>query len=187
MNLVERFISKESGQILDVGCGNVNVPGLQYCYWRLKAKYDVIGVDIRPGHYDNVLQASGTHLPFDSRSFKYVVSFDVIEHIRNFSAVIKEMLRVVKHRAIIIVPSTSRPLVRNALNWVRRMLGGAGSDLGELVLQGHYYEFFPHEILYFKGDAFKAFHLTLDYPIYGRNLLRRAGIIFAGLYIFDRL
>jgi SAM-dependent methyltransferase len=187
MNLVERFISRNSGQVLDVGCGNINVPGLQYCYWRLKANYDVIGVDTRPGLYEDVFQASGTHLPFTSRSFEYVVSFDVIEHIKDFAAVIKEMLRVAKHRVIIIVPSTSRPIVRKGINLVRRMLGGAGTDLGEFVLQGHYYEFFPHEILNFKGDAFKAYHFTLDYPIYGRNLLRRAGVIFAGLYIFDRL
>jgi SAM-dependent methyltransferase len=187
MNLAERFISRDSGRVLDVGCGNINVPGLQYCYWRLKEKYDVIGIDLRPGQYEDVLQASGTHLPFASRSFEYVVSFDVIEHIKDFAAVIKEMLRVTKHRVIIIVPSTSRPIVRKGINLVRRMLGGAGTDLGELVLQGHYYEFFPYEILHFKGAAFKATHFTLDFPIYGRTLLHRAGVIYAGLYVFDRV
>lgn len=169
-----------------MGCGNINAIGLQYCYQRLKRKYNVIGIDLDPGDYRDVLKASGIHLPFASHSFEYVVSFDVIEHIKDFGAIIKEMLRVTKRRTIIIVPTTSRRIVRKVVNLIRRMIGGAETKLGGILLQGHHYEFFPHEILHFQGTAFKAVYFTLDFPIYGRTLLHRAGLIYAGIYIFDR-
>ena len=143
MDIVEYFIPKKTGRVLDVGCGDISVGGLLYCDQRLRKKYEVFGIDLNPGKRENVLQASGMNIPFTDKSIEYVVSLDVIEHIQDFSFVVKDILRVTKRRAIIIVPSTSKPIVRKVINMVRRMLGGADSKLGQFLLQGHFYEFFP--------------------------------------------
>ncbi|MFX0185463.1 MAG: class I SAM-dependent methyltransferase, partial [Candidatus Hodarchaeota archaeon] len=143
MNIVERLLPRGSGRVLDVGCGDVNVKGLLYCHQRLKKNYNVLGIDINPGEREDVLKASALKIPFADQTIEYVVSFDVIEHIKEFSTVIKEMLRVSSRRVIIIAPTTSAPIVRKIINVLRRMIGGAGSKLGELFLQGHYYEFYP--------------------------------------------
>ena len=187
MDIVEKFIPIGSGRVLDVGCGDISIRGLLYCDQRLRKNYEVFGIDLNPGRRDNVLQASGMNIPFADTSLEYVVSLDVIEHIKDFSLVIKDILRVTKQRAIIIVPSTSKPIVRKIMNIIRRMLGGAGSRLGQFFLQGHYYEFFPHEIIHFKGKKFKTKFLKIDFPLIGASFLHRSGLIFAGIYIFDKI
>jgi len=187
MDIVEHLIPRESGSILDVGCGNISVGGHLYCDNRLRKNYDVFGIDLNPGIRQNVLQASGINIPFADRSIEYVVSFDVIEHVEDFSSIVKEILRVTKRRAIIVVPSTSKPIVRKFINIFRRMLGGAGSKLGQFLLQGHYYEFFPYEILFFKGNSFNARMLKIDFPLLGASFLHRSKLIYAGIYIFDRI
>ncbi len=187
MDIVECFIPKKIGRVLDVGCGDISVGGLLYCGQRLRKNYEVFGIDLNPGKRENVLQASGMNIPFADKSIEYVVSLDVIEHIQDFSFVVKDILRVTKRRAIIIVPSTSKPIVKKIINMVRRMLGGADSKLGQFLLQGHFYEFFPREILFFKGKSFKAKFLKIKYPILGASLLHRSGLIFAGIYIFNRI
>ena len=187
MDIVECFIPKNIGRVLDVGCGDISVGGLLYCDQRLRKNYEVFGIDLNPGKRENVLQASGMNIPFADKSIEYVVSLDVIEHIQDFSFVVKDILRVTKRRAIIIVPSTSKPIVKKIINMVRRMLGGADSKLGQFLLQGHFYEFFPREILFFKGKSFKAQFLKINYPILGASLLHRSGLIFAGIYIFSRI
>ncbi len=187
MNIVEHFIPRGTGSILDVGCGDIDVGGHIYCNNRLRKNYDVLGIDLNPGSRKNTLKASGLNIPFADKSIEYVVSFDVIEHIEDFSSIIKEILRVTKRRAIIVVPSTSKPIVRRFINVIRRMLGGAGGRLGQIFLQGHYYEFFPHEILYFKGKSFKTRFFKINFPLLGASLLHRAKLIYAGIYVFDRL
>ncbi|MHA2306700.1 MAG: class I SAM-dependent methyltransferase [Candidatus Hodarchaeales archaeon] len=187
MDIVEKFIPKRTGRVLDVGCGDFSVGGLLYCDQRLRKNYEVFGIDLNPGKRENVLQASGMNIPFADNSIEYVVSLDVIEHIQDFSSVIIDILRVTKRRAIIIVPSTSKPIVRKIINMVRRILGGADSNLGQFLLQGHFYEFFPREILSFKGRAFKTKFLKINYPLLGASLLHRSGLIFAGIYVFDRI
>lgn len=186
MNIIERLLPRGSGRVLDIGCGDVNVKGLLYCHQRLKKNYNVLGIDINPGEREDVIKASALKIPFADQTIEYVVSFDVIEHIKEFSAVITEMLRVSSRRVIIIAPTTSVPKVRKGINVLRRMIGGAGSKLGEFFLQGHYYEFFPQEILFFKGKSFKTAFYKINFPLLGNSFLHRSGMIYAGIYVFDR-
>jgi ubiquinone/menaquinone biosynthesis C-methylase UbiE len=186
MDIVERLLPRNSGRVLDVGCGDVNVKGLLYCHNRLQKKYDVLGIDLNPGERKNVLKASALQIPFADQSIEYVVSFDVIEHIKEFYLVIKEMLRVSSRRVIIIVPTTSAPIVRKVVNVVRRMMGGSESKLGKNLLQGHYYEFFPEDIFFFKGNAFSISFYRIDFPLLGKSFLHRSGLLYAGIYVFDR-
>ncbi|MFX0209016.1 MAG: class I SAM-dependent methyltransferase [Candidatus Hodarchaeota archaeon] len=186
MNVVEQLLPKGTGRVLDVGCGNIDVIGLLYCYNRLKKNYDVLGIDINPGERENVLKASALKIPFTNQSIEYVVSFDVIEHIKDFSTALREMLRITKKRTIIIAPTTSKPMVRRIINILRRLIGGANSRLGEFLLQGHHYEFFPREILSFKGRTFRTAFFKIDFPLAGKSFLHRSGLIYAGIYVFER-
>ncbi|UCG90255.1 MAG: class I SAM-dependent methyltransferase, partial [Candidatus Heimdallarchaeota archaeon] len=89
MDIVEQLIPRGSGRVLDVGCGDIDVTGHIYCHNRLKQKYnDVIGIDINPGRRKNAIRASASNIPFADQSIEFVVSFDVIEHIKDYSTVI---------------------------------------------------------------------------------------------------
>lgn len=184
MDIVEQLIPKEEGCILDVGCGDINVTGHLYCHRRLRQTYRrVIGLDINPGQQEDVIQASAMNIPFADQSIEYVVSFDVIEHITDYSVVIEDMLRVATRRVIIIVPTTKNQFIRPIFNFLRRMLRGVDN----FIFQGHYYEFYPHEICTLKGHSYACKMFTIDYPILGSSIFHRKGLITAGIYVFDRI
>lgn len=184
MDIVEQLIPRAARRVLDVGCGDIDVVGHLYCYNRLKRKYrDVIGIDLNPGQQENVIQASAMQIPFADQSIEYVVSFDVIEHIKDYTLVIQDLLRVASKRVIIIVPTTKNRSIRPLFNFIRRMLRGVNN----FVFQGHYYEFYPFEICKFKGQKYSCNVITIDYPILGASIFHRKGLITAGIYVFDRL
>ncbi|MFX0122776.1 MAG: class I SAM-dependent methyltransferase [Candidatus Hodarchaeota archaeon] len=184
MDIVQQLIPKDAKRVLDVGCGDIDVAGHLYCHNRLKLKYrNVIGIDLNPGQQENVVQASAMKIPFADQSIEYVVSFDVIEHIKDFQAVIKDMLRVAIKRVIIIVPTTKNSSIRPIFNFIRRMLRGVDN----FIFQGHFYEFYPFEICTFKRQKYSCNLITIDYPILGASIFHRKGLITAGIYIFDRL
>jgi ubiquinone/menaquinone biosynthesis C-methylase UbiE len=184
MDIVEELIPTGSSRVLDVGCGNIDVAGHVYCHFRLRQKYEnVYGIDVNPGQLENVIKASAMKIPFADQSIEYVVSFDGIEHIKDYSEVIKEMLRVAKRRVIIIVPTTKNRYIRPLFNFIRRMLRGVDN----FIFQGHYYEFYPSEIYKFKGQNFLCKEIALNYPILGASFFHRKGWISAGIYIFNRI
>lgn len=184
MDIVEQLIPKGTGRVLDVGCGDIDVVGHLYCHNRLRQKYqEVIGLDLNPGRRENVIQASAMSIPFADQSIEYVVSFDVIEHIKDYSAVIKDILRIATRRVIIIVPTTKNRYIRPIFNFLRRMLRGVNN----FIFQGHYYEFYSSEVCLFKGHNYSCKIITIDYPIPAASIFHRKGLICAGIYIFDRL
>ncbi|UCG03066.1 MAG: class I SAM-dependent methyltransferase [Candidatus Heimdallarchaeota archaeon] len=184
MDIVEQLIPKGAKRVLDVGCGDINVGGHLYCHNRLKRRYrNVLGIDLNPGQQENVIQASAMKIPFADQSIEFVVSFDVIEHIKDYSSVIKDMLRVASERVIIIVPTTKNRSIRPIFNFLRRMLHGVNN----FIFQGHYYEFYPFEICKFKRRIYSCKFITINYPILGASIFHRKGLITAGIYVFDRL
>lgn len=183
MDIVEQFIPRGAKSVLDVGCGDKDVGGHLYCHNRLKQKYkDVLGIDLNPGQQENVIQASAMKIPFADQSIEYVVSFDVIEHIKDYSSVIEDMLRIAIKRVIIIVPTTKSRSIRPLFNFLRRILRGVDN----FVFQGHYYEFYPFEICRFKKQNYSCKVITIDYPILGASIFHRKGLLTSGVYIFDR-
>lgn len=96
--------------ILDVGCGT----GIMLTY--LKQYGAVTGIDVSTkalefcklrGH-ENLFQADvGKRLPFKKRAFDLIVVFDVLEHIEDDCAALREIYRVNKEggRALITVPA----------------------------------------------------------------------------------
>jgi SAM-dependent methyltransferase len=55
-------------------------------------------------------QASGVFLPFRNEAFSAVVSISVLEHIRNDSQVIKELVRVIKDRGVLVISVPISPM-----------------------------------------------------------------------------
>ena len=96
-HLLERRVG-HGKQILDVGCGTgFNLGWLQR--WG-----EVTGVEPSPhaleecrrqGYHD-VIQADALNLPFEDERFDLVTAFDIIEHISDDAAALREMRRVLR-------------------------------------------------------------------------------------------
>src|SRR3984893_2230285 len=102
-------LEKEQPHILDVGCGTgANL--------ELLARFgDAEGVDVSPGALDfcrqrglkSVRQGEAESLPFPDASFDLVTGLDVVEHLDDDVAGLKEMWRVLRPggRALLFVPA----------------------------------------------------------------------------------
>lgn len=121
----ERFFIQElkgrSGRVLDLGCGGG---------WRFYTRVGpVVGVDVSRASlraarnlYHDVVQASLDCLPFASGSFDFVISSDVLGHVRveDKDAVLAEVRRVLRPggRTLHYVEAAGQdPLMRWARRW----------------------------------------------------------------------
>ena len=108
-SLLFDVINKIEGQsVLDVGCGTgIAAAIIKVCHPALK----VVGVEPNDNAAEiwksrnlTVKIGSATNLPFADDEFDCVISSHVVEHIDDDVLAIKEILRVSKRKAIIIVP-----------------------------------------------------------------------------------
>lgn len=105
---------KEGSRILDLGCGDGNVSSIY-----LSKNCEVYGVDIsksacslakRKGIKTRVVDLNKSRLPFKSRFFDYVIGCDVLEHLIDPLAIVKEISRVLKKAGFFLlsVPNFAR-------------------------------------------------------------------------------
>lgn len=103
----------EASKILDIGCHSGT---FTYQIFKKFKKADLYGIDISKNailyakrKYKNIkfAVARAEKLPFDSNKFDFVTCFEVLEHVENPVKVIKEIRRVSKKGAslLIIVPT----------------------------------------------------------------------------------
>src|SRR6266850_3402611 len=102
-------LEKRPPHILDVGCGTGANLELLACYGEAE------GVDVSPEALAfcrerglaNVRQGEAEHLPYDDCSFDLVTGLDVVEHLDDDVAGLKEMWRVLRPggRALLFVPA----------------------------------------------------------------------------------
>jgi len=132
LNLIDANITRRDGNVLDIGCGAGNMIHHLSRYGRVQG----IEVDARPvamaqaRGYD-VRQGDATkNIPFPDASFDLVTALDVIEHVDEDEAIIREACRVLRPNGILTI---STP----AFQWL-----WSYND----VLNGHKHRYTPHEL-----------------------------------------
>jgi len=132
LNLLDAHVTRRDGDVLDIGCGAGNMIHHLSRYGRVKG----IEVDPRPvamaqaRGYD-VRQGDATRqIPFPDASFDLVSALDVIEHVDEDEAILREAYRVARPGAklLITVP---------AFQWL-----WSYND----VLNGHQHRYTPGEL-----------------------------------------
>ncbi len=83
--------------LLDVGSVDFN------SHAKLKDHFTITTCDIKGGK--GVIEADVQNLPFKDNSFDIVTCFEVLEHVPDPVAAMKELRRVCKHRLLISVPN----------------------------------------------------------------------------------
>lgn len=112
------------GRILENGCGvgmyvehlspfGGIIVGLEYDFERAAE------ARLRSPH---ILNAAGETLPFPSSTFDLVLSHEVIEHVQDDRAAIREMIRVLRPggRAVIFCPNRGYPFETHGIYWQGR-------------------------------------------------------------------
>ena len=104
-SLVRRHVGSENQlKVLDIGCGtgtNLEV---------LRNYGTVYGMDVSPlalsychgRGIDRICRGDATHLPFQDNSFDVVVGVDVLEHLEDDNAALREINRVCRPGALLI-------------------------------------------------------------------------------------
>lgn len=109
------------GRILENGCGvgmyaeklaglGSRVIGLEYDFERAREAHT---------RSKGILNAAGEFIPLPSSTFDLVLSHEVIEHVRDDRAAVREMIRLLKTggRAVIFCPSRGYPFETHGFYW----------------------------------------------------------------------
>jgi 2-polyprenyl-3-methyl-5-hydroxy-6-metoxy-1,4-benzoquinol methylase len=105
--------------VLDLGCGNgaiaktfaelgASVTGIEYDAGRVKAMASA------PLNF-RLVAGDGHSLPFEDRSFDFVILADVLEHVANAGRVMQEVARVLRPGGVAYVGATNRSSIANIL------------------------------------------------------------------------
>lgn len=135
--ILDRELGHAPRRILAVGCGPAE--GLEW----LAARGPVVGLDVDPSFATGAprggfLRASAEALPFAAHAFDTVVAFDVLEHLDDDASALREMARVAKPGARIVVTVPALPSLwgshdvvnRHRRRYTRATLGAAFARAG---------------------------------------------------------
>jgi SAM-dependent methyltransferase len=129
------FIRKHvplNGRILDVGCGNGVFTG------RLaRDGGDVVGLDfshhlLAENHHASLACGDVAALPFGDSTFDVVFEANVLHHVRDRLAVIRQMARVSRRYIVLLEPNRYNPLMFGFSLVVPAERGGLKSSLRRL-------------------------------------------------------
>jgi len=142
----------EGKNILDIGCGS----GYGTNYLKTRGARSAMGGDISPEaityagkrYKENNLQyvvVDAERLPFCDNSFDVVISFEVIEHMEQYSNYVAECLRVLRSDGLFICSTPNAQ--------------AAGSDHGKPLAHYHHKEFVANELHDLLGQHFRNVEL----------------------------
>jgi len=121
LQLIRRYVTLEGARILDVGCGL----GL-YVKKMRQFSDDVHGVDIDPAKVreasatlPNIREAPAEHLPYPDATFDVLLLHEVLEHVNDDRAAVREAHRVLKPggRMVVFVPNRLYPFETHGIYW----------------------------------------------------------------------
>jgi SAM-dependent methyltransferase len=121
VQLIRQYVSLDGARILDVGCGL----GLYVRRFRAFTE-DVHGVDIDADKVleasvalPNIRQASAEHLPYPDETFDMLLSHEVLEHVSDDRAAVREAHRVLKPggRLVVFAPNRLYPFETHGVYW----------------------------------------------------------------------
>lgn len=121
-------------RVLDAGCGY----GFTLRMLAELTDAELVGLDFAPERVEqvqrdlarfpnvSVVQGDAQALPFDDASFDHVVCSEVLEHLPDDAAAVREILRVLKPggTAVFTVPDADFPFTWDPPNWLLKRLGG---------------------------------------------------------------
>ena len=133
-------IKLDNKKILDIGCGSGS---LIKVLRKESTKLKPYGIDISNlGHPEKVMnfyQTDAESLPFKDKFFDLVFLVDILEHVVNPQAVLKEAIRVLSKGGYILIrtPSILSPIIYklSLKEYIRHQLGfyaGCSNDLSEI-------------------------------------------------------
>ncbi len=118
-----RQIPKISGAVLDVGCGN----GWLAAYLiQHRPNVEVCSMDLSTSNTTNtrkrvrserhlVIRADALHLPFKDESFDVLVASEILEHVEQVPAFLKELYRVLKPAGRLIMTTPYNEVIQYSL------------------------------------------------------------------------
>lgn len=132
-SIAEYLDAKPEHRILDLGAGE----GFVSLALREAFGSRIVALDAAPpilhqgvdrdvhGSQHVWLLGDGAQLPFRDRTFDAVVCSEVLEHVEDDTAVVREIARVLKPGGVaaLTVPCANYPALWDPLNWVRERLG----------------------------------------------------------------
>jgi SAM-dependent methyltransferase len=173
-----------AGHVLENGCGvgiyvehlipySGQVIGLEYDFPRARQAH------VRSPH---ILCAAGEKLPFPSDFFDLILSHEVLEHVQDDAAALREMVRVLRPggRMLIFVPNRGYPFETHGMYWRGRYHFGNIPLINYLPLRLRN-RLVPHVRIYTRRDLESLFaglpvsfrHRTVIFGAYDNIIVRR--------------
>ncbi len=133
-----------------------------------------------------VVNAAGEALPFPANTFDYVISHEVIEHVHDDRAAVREMIRVLKPggRLLLFCPNRGYPFETHGIYWRGRYIFG-NIPLVNYLPRAWRDRLAPHVRVYtrrdlealFRGLPVRFVHRTVIFGAYDNIIARwpRAG------------
>lgn len=175
---MKKYLDKKEN-ILDAGCGDQKHP---YVFSELLKDYKITGVDLDNWH-PKIIKGDITNLKFNDNSFDTVICLDVLEHIKNWSAVLNKLVKISKNRVIISVPATESKIFLLVNQFLRKIVG-----VNNFIFAGHYRDFTPQQLFQFaqeKKIKCQMHKIKFASPVLA-NFLFRNNFRYGGIFIFDK-
>ena len=185
--IVKAAENRVKGTILENGCGvGMYVEKLSGLGSRvIGLEYDLERAVEARIKSDRIINAAGEFIPLPSSTFDLILSHEVIEHVQDDRAAIREMIRLLKHggRAVIFCPNLGYPYETHGVFWKGKYFFGNKLFVNYLprTLRN---KLAPHVRVYSKQDMQKLFEglpvkfieRTIIFGAYD-NIIARFGVM----------
>jgi len=118
-SLISEWAQKQlkGKKILEIGCGEGDRTKLFYTVSNQVIGVDIVDDKVKKEHKNHFqfLLADARNLPFSDGCFDAVISFDVIEHIKDEKIVLNEIFRVCKKKGYLLLGTPNRLRLSNRL------------------------------------------------------------------------